>query len=70
MEENDKIIIRQRKKELPDCSLNFIIIEDLAHDEAQQKLSFWIEYYNYSRPHQDIGGLRLSGINVRSIRRD
>lgn len=26
-------------------------------EEAQQRLAFWIKYYNYKRPHQGIGGL-------------
>jgi transposase InsO family protein len=29
----------------------------VSWEEAQQRLAFWIKYYNYKRPHQGIGGL-------------
>nr|WP_291347880.1 IS481 family transposase [Desulfobacula sp.] len=28
-----------------------------SYEEARDRLSFWIKYYNYKRPHQGIGGL-------------
>ncbi len=28
-----------------------------SYDEAVERCSFWIKYYNYKRPHQGIGGL-------------
>ncbi len=28
-----------------------------SYEEAQDRVAFWIKYYNYKRPHQGIGGL-------------
>lgn len=28
-----------------------------SYEEAQERLAFWIKYYNHKRPHQGIGGL-------------